>query len=218
MVEGGVRCLRGIAIILAALRKRTRPMPLSQRIQDQFQASIHTLVVAADLLSEPIGQSAQLLTDCLMREGKILACGSGSSGLMARYATAILTDRLDRDRPGLAAFALTGRGAAPNEAADPADPTFARQISALGHPGDVLLAVSAFGQSRAVIEAARAAQERGMIVIALVGGEGGALAEILREEDVLICAPADSSTRINETLLLAIHCVCDGIDYLLLGA
>jgi D-sedoheptulose 7-phosphate isomerase len=190
-------------------------MPLSQRIQDQFQASIHTLVDAAELLSEPIDRSVQLLTHCLMQEGKILTCGSGASGLAAQYAASILTDKLDRDRPGLAAIALPGGGAALSDASEPG---FARQVSALGHAGDVLLAVSTFGQSRAVLEAARGAQERGMIVIALVGSEGGALAEILREDDVLICAPADSPARIHETLLLAIHCLCDGIDYSLLGA
>ncbi len=190
-------------------------MPLHQRIQDQFKASIHTLVDAAELLSEPIDRSVQILTDCLMHEGKILACGSGASGLTAQYAAAILTDKLDRDRPGLAAIHLSGAGAALNDATGP---DFARQVSALGHPGDVLFAVSTFGHSRAVVEAARAAQERDMIVIALVGGEGGALAEILREEDALICAPADSPMRIHETLLLTIHCLCDGIDYLLLGA
>lgn len=190
-------------------------MPLTQRIQDQFQASIHTLVDAVDLLSEPIDRSVHQITDCLMREGKILACGSGASGLTAQYATAILTDKLDRDRPGLAAIHLSGASAALNDATGP---DFARQVSALGHPGDVLLAISTFGLSRAVVDAARAAQERDMIVIALVGGEGGTLAEILREEDVLICAPADSPMRIQETLLLTIHCLCDGIDYLLLGA
>jgi D-sedoheptulose 7-phosphate isomerase len=174
------------------------------------------LADAVDLLSEPLARSVQLLTDCLMHEGKILTCGSGSSGLAARHAAAILTDRLDRDRPGLAAIALSGGGAA--HSSEPCDPLFARQISALGHPGDVLLAFSCFGQSGAVIEAVQVAQSRDMIVIALVGGEGGALAEILREEDVLICAPADSPARIHETLLLASHCLCDGIDFLLLGA
>lgn len=192
-------------------------MPLNQRIHDQFQASVHTLVDAVDLLAEPIGQSVQMLTDCLLHEGKILTCGNGASGLSAQYVAAILTDKLDRDRPGLAAIALTG-GAANGQAADPANPVFARQVSALGHPGDVLLAISTFGQSPAVVEAVRAAQSRDMQVIALVGGEGGALAEILRENDVLICAPADSPGRIHETLLLTIHCLCDGIDYLLLGS
>jgi len=189
-------------------------MSLNQRIQDQFQASIHTLVDAGDLLAEPIARSAQLITDCLMHAGKVLTCGVGASRLSALYAAAVLIDKLDRDRPGLAAIALTCAG----DAAEPADPTFARQVSALGHAGDVLLAFSTFGQSRALVDAARAAQARDMVVIALVGGEGGALAEILREEDALICAPADSAARIHETLLLATHSLCDGIDYLLLGA
>lgn len=192
-------------------------MPLPQRIQDQFQASIHTLADAADLLSEPIDKAVQLITDCLMHEGKVLTCGSGASGLAAGYVAAILTDRLDKDRPGLAAIALSG-SAMPGEASDPANPTFARLVTALGHPGDVLLAVSTYGRSQAVIEAVRAAQGRDMIIIALVGGEGGTLAEILREDDVLICAPAESPARIHETLLVTIHCLCDGIDYLLLGA
>ncbi len=192
-------------------------MPLTQRVQDQFQASIHTLADALDLLAEPIGNSVQILTDCLMREGKILACGNGASAQAAHYVAAILTDKLDRDRPGLAAIALTGSSESAHSA-DPANPAIARQVSTLGHPGDVLLAISTFGQTAAIIEAARMAHERDMIVIALVGGDGGGLAEILREHDVLICAPADSPTRIHETLLLAIHCLCDGIDFLLLGS
>jgi D-sedoheptulose 7-phosphate isomerase len=89
---------------------------------------------------------------------------------------------------------------------------------ALGHAGDVLLAISTFGHVAAVLEAVRVAQSRGYRIIALVGGDGGALAEILGEPDVLICAPSDSPARIHETLLLTIHCLCDGIDYLLLGA
>lgn len=190
-------------------------MPLNQRIQDQFQASIHTLVDAVDLLSEPIERSVRMLTDCLMQEGKILTCGSGASGLSARHAAAILVDKLEQDRPGLAALVLSDAGAAMSDAAGP---DFARQVAALGQPGDILLAVSAFGHSRSVVEAVRAAQERDMSVIVLVGGEGGPLAEILREEDVLICAPADSPARIHETQLLVIHCLCDGIDFLLLGA
>ena len=192
-------------------------MPPQQRIQDQFQASIHTLVDAVDLLAEPIARSAELITNSLMHEGKILCCGNAGCGLYAQYAAAILTDKLDRERPGLAAIALSGCAAA-DISHDPADPAFSRQVSALGHGGDILLAISTFGHAPATLAAVRVAQSRGMIVIALVGGEGGELAEILREQDVLICAPADSPARIHETLLLAIHCLCDGIDYLLLGA
>lgn len=196
---------------------RTAFMPLTQRIQDQFQASIHTLAAAAEPLSEPIGVAARMMTDCLLREGKIMACGGGASGLAARHTVGILADRLERDRPGLAAIALHGDGAALVDDADPAR-GFARQIAALGHPGDVLLAISTYGQARGVVEAAHAAHDRDMRVVALAGGDGGALAEMLGEDDVLICVPAESPLRIHETLLLCLHCICDGIDFHLLGA
>jgi D-sedoheptulose 7-phosphate isomerase len=190
-------------------------MSLSQRIQDQFQISMQALIDAADLLSEPIEQSVQMITDCLMHEGRILTCGSGAAGLLAQHTAAILVDKLDKDRPGLAAIALSGSGSA---MVDTDTLNFSRQLIAIGQPGDILLAISTFGQSRAVIDAARTAQERDMVVIALVGGEGGALAEILRENDVLICAPVVSPARVHETLLLSVHCLCDGVDFLLLGA
>jgi D-sedoheptulose 7-phosphate isomerase len=192
-------------------------MPLQQRVHDQFQASLHTLADAVDLLSEPIAESVQMLTGCLMHEGKILCCGIGASSLTARYAASILTDRLDRDRPGLAAIALHG-GAEHASVGDPGAPSLARQVAALGHAGDVLLAFATFGHTTAVLEAVQVAQSRDIRIIALVGGDGGALAGILGEPDVLICAPSDSPARIHETLLLATHCLCDGIDYLLLGA
>jgi D-sedoheptulose 7-phosphate isomerase len=192
-------------------------MPLNQRIHDQFHASINTLVDASDLISEPIARAAQILTDCFMQEGKILACGQGISGLAAQHACGILVNQLEKERPGLAAIVLPDNVAMRDGTELDAN-TFARQISALGQQGDVLLAISTFGLAPALIEAARAAQQREMIVIALVGGEGGALAEILREEDVLICAPANSPARIHETFMFAVHALCDGVDFLLLGA
>jgi D-sedoheptulose 7-phosphate isomerase len=152
-----------------------------------------------------------------LAEGKILACGVGPSGLAGQHLAAILAGRLEKDRPGLACVALRGDGAAMVDDADPAL-GFARQVSALGHPGDILVAFSAYGQARAVVEAIRAAQDRDMRVVALAGGDGGMVAEILSENDVLICLPAESAPRIHEITLVAVHCLCDGIDFFLLGA
>jgi D-sedoheptulose 7-phosphate isomerase len=196
---------------------RLPAMPLTQRIHDQFQTSSQTLEDAAGLLAEPIGRSARLMTDCLLGEGKILVCGAGTAGLAGRHLAAILADRLEKDRPGLAAVALRPDAAALTDEADPAR-GFARQVEALGHPGDVLLAFSTYGQSQGVAEAVRAAREMDMRVIALSGGDGGRVAEALGEHDVLICMPAESAPRILETTLVAVHCLCDGIDYFLLGA
>ncbi len=192
-------------------------MPLTQRIQDQFQASVQVLVDAVDCLAEPIGQAARVMTDCLLAEGKILACGVGASGLASRHLAAILSGRLEKDRPGLAAVALRGAGAAFADDADPGQ-GFARQVAALGHPGDILVAFSSHGHAPAVIEAVRAAHDREMRVVALAGGDSGSLGETLDEGDILLCVPAESLPRIHETQLLAVHCLCDGIDFFLLGA
>jgi D-sedoheptulose 7-phosphate isomerase len=192
-------------------------MLLNQRIHDQFQASIQILIDAADSLAEPIGQASRVMTDCLLGEGKILTCGVGPSALASQHLAAILSDRLDKDRPGLSSIALRGEGAAMVDDADPAQ-GFARQVSALGHPGDILVVFSTYGQALGVVEAARAAQEGDMRVVALTGGDGGMVGEILGENDILICVPAESAQRIHETILLTVHCLCDGIDFFLLGA
>ncbi len=192
-------------------------MPLTQRIHDQLQACIQVLSDAGGSLAEPLGTAARAMTDCLLAEGKILTCGVGPSGLAARHLAAILVDRLDKERPGLAAIALHGDGAGMVDEAD-FSPAFARQIAALGHPGDLLVVFSVYGQARAVVEAIHAAHERDLRVVVLAGGDGGQAAEILTENDVLICLPAESAARIHEVTLFAVHALCDGIDYFLLGA
>jgi D-sedoheptulose 7-phosphate isomerase len=91
-------------------------------------------------------------------------------------------------------------------------------VAALGNPGDALVALSIFGETDLVKEAVRMARERDMRVVALTGGDGGALAEMLADQDVLICVPTSSVPRVIETQFLVIHCLCDGIDFFLLGA
>jgi D-sedoheptulose 7-phosphate isomerase len=192
-------------------------MSLTLRIQDQFHANAQTAQDGLSLLEEPIEQAVQVLTECLMGAGKILVCGQGASGLAARHMAAILADRFEQDRPGLAAIALERDGAAMMDDADPAR-GLARQVAALGHPGDALVALSIFGGTDAVKEAVRAAHERDMRVVALTGGDGGSLGEMLREQDVLVCVPSSSAPRVIEAQFLVIHCLCDGIDFFLLGA
>jgi D-sedoheptulose 7-phosphate isomerase len=94
---------------------------------------------------------------------------------------------------------------------------FSKQVRGLGHAGDVLLAISTSGNSGNVIEAIRAAHEADMRVIAMTGKGGGQIGEMLRDDDIHLCVPADRTARIQETHLLVIHCLCDGIDALLLG-
>ena len=96
------------------------------------------------------------------------------------------------------------------------DSVYAKQIRALGHAGDVLLVIASGGDELNLLEAIAEAHEREMFVIALTGS-GGKLGEALAETDIQICVPSQRAARIHEVHLLAIHCLCDGIDAMLLG-
>ncbi len=192
-------------------------MPLTQRIQNQFQASVQSLTDAAVMLTEPLSQAVELVTASLMQEGKVLICGNGASALLGRHMAGILAQNLEQARPGLAALFLDpGATAFRNHAG--IESSLARQVEALGHPGDVLCVISCYGTCGNLVRAVRVAHERGMRVVLLTGGDGGELAAMLGDEDVAVCAPTDSGARIVETQLLAIHRLCDGIDFFLLGA
>jgi len=94
---------------------------------------------------------------------------------------------------------------------------FSKQVRALGQPGDILLAISTSGNSANVLEAIEAAHDREMVVIALTGKGGGKMNEVLFDTDLQICVPNDRTARIQEVHLLTLHCLCDGIDAMLLG-
>lgn len=192
----------------------------AERIHLTFNESAQLLADIADTLAEPIALAAERMVECLMNDRKILACGNGSSAANAQRLAAALINRFERERPGLAAVALTADSSILTSIANDYffNLVFARQVSALGNAGDVLLAISTSGNSANIVEAVRAAHEKELTVIGLTGQDGGDLAEVLAETDILIRVPSDSTARIHEVHLLTIHCLCDSIDYVLLGA
>ena len=192
---------------------------LEQRIQQHFIDSADLKYQAGPALSKPISQAMQALLACVTSGGKVLACGAGVSGLLAAQFAAQFVSRFERDRPELAAIALPGDPSDP--AADRADAVdrdrYARQVRALGQAGDVLLALSVSGQAASVLGAIEAAHERDMTVVALLAGNGGAAGRALRETDVQVNVQHERAARIHEVHLLALHCLCDGVDAQLLG-
>lgn len=194
-------------------------MPLHDRILGHFQASTQTTLDAAETLSPAIEQAARHMVHCLAQGGKILACGNGGSAASAQHFASVMVNRFEQERPGLAALALTTDTSTLTSIANdyPYDQVFARQVKALGQPGDILLAISTSGNSHNVLQGVAAAHARGMHVIALTGRSGGGLAEQMQEEDVFVCVPAESTARIQEVHLLALHCLCDAVDSVLLG-
>ena len=194
-------------------------MDLISRISENFSESAHLKLQSMDALAGPIAAAAEHMVQCLKHDGKILACGNGGSAADAQHFSAELLNRFEMERPGLAAIALTTDSSTLTSIANDYDfdQIFSKQVRALGHADDVLLAISTSGNSRNVIAAVEAAHESQMGVVALTGRNGGNMSEILLPSDIHICVPATSTARIQEVHLLILHCLCDAIDCLLLG-
>ena len=190
------------------------------RITRHFQESAETKLRAAQTLAVPLRTAAEKMAHCLMSDGKILACGNGGSAADAQHFSAELLNRFEMERPGLAAIALTTDSSTLTSIANDYDyvQVFSKQVRALGHSGDVLLAISTSGNSPNVLDAVRAAHDKDMLVVALTGRDGGQMTGLLRAEDVHVCVPATVTARIQEVHLLCLHCLCDAIDVQLFGA
>ena len=194
-------------------------MSLHDRIFGHFLASAQLKLDASEALSPLIEDAAQAIVQCLTQGGKVLACGNGGSAADAQHFASAMINRFEQERPGLAAVALTTDSSTLTSIANDFayEQVFARQIKALGLPGDVLLAISTSGNSPSVLESVAAAHTRGMVVVGLSGHGGGHLAEHMHEGDLFICVPSESTARIQEAHLLIIHCLCDAVDSVLLG-
>ena len=194
-------------------------MDLTARISQHFQDSAQTKLDVAATLAPHIAQATAMMTASLRAGGKIMACGNGGSAADAQHFAAELVNRFEIERPPLAALALSTDTSTLTSIANDYrfEEVFAKQVRALGRPGDVLLAISTSGNSPNVLEAVAAAHERDIRVVALSGKNGGRVAALLRADDVHICVPSPRTARIQEVHLLCLHCLCDGIDTLLTG-
>ncbi len=195
-------------------------MDADTRVRDHFAESIAIKQAAAEQLIPGIASAAQLMSQALLEEGKILSCGNGGSAGDAQHFSSELLNRFEMERPGLPAMALTTDTSTLTSIANDYayEDVFAKQVRALGRQTDVLLAISTSGNSENVCRAIVAAHERAMKVVALTGRDGGRMAGLLAEDDVEIRVPATRTARIQEVHLLVIHCLCDLIDCTLLGA
>ena len=194
-------------------------MSAEDRVHSHFESSIVVKREAAAQLTPNIVDASLMIARCLLGNGKILSCGNGGSAGDAQHFSSEMLNRFEMERPGLPAMALTADSATITSIANDYgyEEIFAKQVRALGQPGDVLLAISTTGNSANVCQAIIAAHERGMNIVALTGCEGGLLAQKLRESDIEIRVPSGRTARIQEVHLLVIHCLCDLIDRELLG-
>src|SRR3977135_192485 len=173
-------------------------MDIASRIRAHFAQSAHPKLPAAEAMAPQIARAAALMTDCLLADGKLVSCGNGGSASDAQHFSAEMVGRFERERPELPAIALTTDTSILTAVANDYDfaQVFARQVRALGRTGDVLLAISTSGNSGNVVAAISAAHEREMRVVALTGKGGGRINELLTSEDVHVCVPHPTTTRI----------------------
>jgi D-sedoheptulose 7-phosphate isomerase len=174
---------------------------LEQRIQQQFFDSADLQYRSAETLLRPIADAAAAVLSAITGGGKVMVTGSGAGAALALHLARLFTGRFERERPPLAALAL-GHPAA-------------QDIRALGLPGDVLIYIDdGEGHSAAAISAAQA---KDMTIVVLAGRGASAFGELLAETDVLVPVPAERSARVAELQLLVLHCLCDAVDFQLMG-
>ncbi|MFA5941661.1 MAG: phosphoheptose isomerase [Sinimarinibacterium sp.] len=189
-------------------------MNLESRLRSHFEASIAAKQATLALALPALARAATLLAERLRAGGKVLTCGNGGSAGDAQHFAAELTGRFERERPGLPGIALTVDSSALTAIANDYsfERVFSKQVEALGHAGDVLLAISTSGNSPNVVKAIEAAQAQKLHVIALTGRDGGRMAALLGEADVELRAASSVTARVQEVHILFLHCLCDAID------
>jgi D-sedoheptulose 7-phosphate isomerase len=156
-------------------------------------------------------QAAELMTKALAGGGKVLVFGNGGSASDAQHFASELVGRFQRDRAGLAAVALTADSSIVTSVANDYgfERVFARQLEALGRPGDVAIGISTSGTSANVLTALSAARQRGLRTVALTGRDGGAIGDAA---DVHLNVPDECTARVQEAHRTLIHALCEIVE------
>lgn len=168
-------------------------------------------VDAVESTAAEISRAADLIASSLGTGGQLLVCGNGGSAADAQHLAAELVGRFLVERQPWPALALSTNTSVVTAIGNDYgfDEVFARQVRAHGHRGDVLLAISTSGSSSNILAAIAAAHERGMSVIGLSGGAGGAMAEHC---DVCLTVASSSTPRIQEAHILIAHILCGLVE------
>src|SRR5581483_5540445 len=183
---------------------------------DDLDELRRVLDAARDELPGTVDTAAEVLGRAVSRGGRVLVCGNGGSAAAAQHFVAELVGRLRTQRAPMAAVALSADTVTLTALANDSgfDQVFARQVEALGRPGDVLVALSTSGRSPNVLAAARAARSMGMTVIALTGAGGGDLGALT---DVVVAVPSNTVARVQEVHALCLHALARALEDALLG-
>jgi D-sedoheptulose 7-phosphate isomerase len=191
---------------------------LRARASQHFLDSIAVKQEAEKILPVQIARAVVAMTACLRAGGKVMACGNGGSAADAQHFSAELIGRFERERQELAAIALTTDTSILTAVGNDYsyDEIFSKQVRGLGKKGDILIGISTSGNSKNVVRAIEVGKKMGIKIIALTGNGGGKIASLLDGDDIHLCAPSTRTARIQETHLVLLHAICDGVDHLML--
>lgn len=187
-------------------------------IKDQIKKSYETkqAIYTNENLLDKITKVAKLCVDIYKNSKKTILAGNGGSAADAQHIAAELVGRYGFDRPSIPSLALTtdtsNLTAIGNDYGY--DKVFSRQLEGMGQKGDLFIGISTSGNSQNIINAFKAAKEKNITTVALVGKEGG---EMARQADIALVVPSDSTPRIQESHILIGHILCDIIEKELFG-
>jgi D-sedoheptulose 7-phosphate isomerase len=180
-------------------------------VRDQL-TELATLVRRVSLeLAAPVAALAEHVLSVLRGGGKLMFCGNGGSAADAQHLAAEYVVRFTRARAALPAVALTTDTSILTAGANDFgfEQVFARQVEALGRPGDLLILHSTSGESENLLRAAEAARVAGVSTFALLARDGGRLRAMV---DGYLVIPTSVTARAQELHLAVGHLVCDLVE------
>ncbi len=178
---------------------------------DEIEASIDVKRRTIETQAPMIVAIAERVVETFRHGGKLLLCGNGGSAADAQHIAAEFVSRFRRERCGLPAIALTTDTSILTAISNDYgyERVFARQIEALGRPGDMVIGISTSGISASVIAAMRAARNGGMATVGFTGASGGTLVDHV---DLCLCVPSHNTARIQEVHITVAHVVCEIVE------
>jgi D-sedoheptulose 7-phosphate isomerase len=184
---------------------------MRERIKDILLESIQVKEEILRNQIDAIAQIAQLMIDCLKKDGKVIVFGNGGSASDSQHIAAELVGRFKKDRSALAGIALTTNTSILTSLANDYgyDVVFSRQVEALGKKNDVVLGISTSGKAKNVALGIKQARKMGIKTVALSGGDGG---DIVKLADVSLVVPSKITARIQEAHITIAHIICEMIE------
>lgn len=184
---------------------------MQTRIRSIVQESIRVKEAALAANLESVEKTAQVIIKAFQNNNRVFFCGNGGSAADSQHVAAEFIGRFQKERRALPAIALTTDTSILTCLSNDYsyDIVFARQIEALGRPGDVIVGISTSGKSPNVLKAFEKAKALGMTTVAWTGNDGGPMAKVA---DIAIIVPSKVTARVQEAHITLFHALCEVVE------